>query len=135
MTAIAWSNGLSVGIQEIDLQHRRLIELFGELDRAVAQGADKEFMAKALKELNAYVREHFTLEERWMSRHGYPRLAEHAAQHESFIEKLLHFELDFLRGESGVSREILDYLEDWLKEHVSVQDQDYARYFQEKGVL
>jgi len=135
MTAITWSNDLSVGIQEIDLQHRRLIELFGQLDKAIIQGADKEFMAKALKELNAYVREHFTLEERWMSRHGYPRFSEHAAQHESFIEKLLHFELDFLRGESGVSREVLEYLEDWLKEHLSGQDQEYARYFQEKGVL
>lgn len=135
MTAIAWSNDLSVGIQEIDLQHRRLIELFGELDKAINQGADKEFMAKALKELNAYVREHFTLEERWMSRHGYPGLAEHAARHETFIEKLLHFELDFLRGESGVSGEVLEYLEDWLKEHVSVQDQDYARFFLGKGIL
>ncbi len=135
MTAIAWTDDLSVNIQEIDLQHRHLVELFGDLDKALAEGADKDILGRVLKELNVYVRDHFTLEERWMNRHAYPRLKEHVAQHEMFVEKLLHFELDFLGGKAEVSRELLDYLEDWLVNHVRGYDQGYARYFLDKGVV
>lgn len=135
MAAIRWTPDLSVNIQEIDQQHRHLVEIIGELEHAMLQGADRAVMNDVVSELNAYVREHFTLEERWMAKHGYPGLHEHAAQHEAFIEKLLHFELDHLGGRAEVSRELLDFLIDWFKGHVTVYDQLYAQYFLDKGIV
>lgn len=135
MSVIQWTPDLSVNIQEIDLQHRRLIELIADLEQAMLKGEDKQVMNRVISELNAYVREHFSLEEKWMTRFGYPGLREHAAQHEAFIERLLHFELDHLGGRAEVSRELLDFLVGWFRGHVTVHDQLYAQFFLDKGVV
>jgi len=134
MTILAWSDSLSVNNQEIDQQHMRLISLIADLDQAFQAGAAKELLARVIRELNTYVREHFTTEERLMSRLGYPGLAEHMAQHAAFIEQLLHFELDYLGDTADLSGELLDFLKRWLREHVTGSDQEYARYFSEHGV-
>lgn len=135
MQPIVWSDALSVNIQEIDQQHRHLVELVASLQKAQAVDAGRELLQRVLRELNTYVREHFTTEERWMARYDYPALAAHAEAHEAFVDKLLHFELDFLGGKAQVSEELLEYLMDWLARHVAAMDQGYARYFAEKGVL
>jgi len=135
MRPIVWSDALSVNIQEIDLQHRRLIDLVAGLQKAGSQGVAPETMGRVLRELNTYVREHFTAEERWMARYDYPGLAAHAEAHEAFVEKLLHFELDYLAERAQITDELLDYLMGWIEQHVLGMDQGYARYFSEKGVL
>ncbi|MFP5222567.1 MAG: bacteriohemerythrin [Acidobacteriota bacterium] len=135
MASVQWSDTLSVNIQEIDLQHRQLIELVAELEKALADGVDKEIMGRVIRELNTYVREHFSTEERWMARYEFPGLKAHAAQHEQFVETLLHFELDYLADRKELSSELLAFLMNWLKEHILGFDQHYARYFQEKGYI
>jgi hemerythrin len=133
MSTFHWSDRLSVHNQELDTQHRHLFTLIGELDKVMTLGTDRESLDRVIRELNVYVREHFTAEERLMQRHGYPALAQHAAQHEAFMDKLLHLELDHLGGRVDISRELLDYLENWLTEHVGGFDLAYAAYFRETG--
>lgn len=135
MSPIEWSEDLSVNIQEIDLQHRQLVALVGDLEKALDTGADKQIMGRVIRELNVYVRDHFTTEERWMRRHEFPELDAHAREHEVFVDKLLHFELDHLSGRAEVSAELLDYLAHWFETHVSGYDRQYAKFFQEKGVV
>lgn len=135
MAVVQWSDALSVNIQEIDLQHRQLVELIVALETAMNDGADKEIMGRVIRELNTYVREHFTTEERWMARCEYPGLKSHAAQHEAFIETLLHFELDYLGGRKALSADLLAYLMKWFEEHILGFDQLYAQYFREKGYV
>lgn len=134
MRPIVWSEALSVHIQEIDLQHRHLIGLVAGLQKAQEAGGGG-VLSGVLRELNTYVREHFTVEERWMARFDYPGLADHAEAHEAFVEKLLRFELDHLAGQAQVSEELLDYLMGWIEGHVMDMDQGYARFFIEKRVL
>jgi hemerythrin-like metal-binding protein len=129
MSTIHWSDDLLVNIQEIDLQHRQLFNLFGELEKAVALGAGRQSLDRVIRELNVYVREHFTTEERWMHRHEFPFLPEHLAQHETFVDKLLNLELDHLGGRVDISQELLDYLENWLKDHIGGYDMAFAKYF------
>jgi len=135
MATFTWSNALSVNIQELDLQHRHLVELIAGLEDAVEAGAGKQALGDVLRELNSYAREHFTLEERMMATRGYPDLQQHAAQHEVFVDKLLHYELDYLGDRIEITREVLDFLIGWLKEHVADHDQLYARYFLDKGLV
>jgi len=135
MAVLEWSPALSVNIQEIDLQHRQLVELVAALRNAHSTGAAKDIMVPVIRRLNDYVREHFTAEERWMERYGYPELAEHRKLHDAFINTILHFELDFLNDRSEVSGELLDFLEQWLVLHVTGADQRYAAFFAEDGLL
>jgi len=135
MASLQWSETLSVNIPEIDLQHRQLIALIADLESALEAGADKEIMGRVIRELNTYVREHFTEEERWMKRCEFPGLKGHAAQHENFVEMLLHFELDYLADRKEVSEDLLAFLMNWFKEHILGFDQHYAHYFLEKGYI
>lgn len=134
MPTIRWSRKLSVRIPEIDLQHRQLVDVAADLEMGLALGVDKEIMNRVMRDLNAYAREHFATEERLMRRHGFPGLDEHVTQHQSFIEKLLHFELDYLDGRAELSKELFEYLIRWLEEHVASYDQLYAQHLREKGV-
>lgn len=135
MASVQWSDTLSVNIPEIDLQHRQLIDLMAELEKALENGADKEIIGRVIRELNTYVREHFSEEERWMARCEFPGLQGHAAQHENFVETLLHFELDYLADRKELSTELLAFLMSWFTEHIMGFDQHYAHYFMEKGCV
>lgn len=135
MPPIQWSDELSVNIQEIDIQHRQLVDLLADLEATLDKGADREMMTRVIRELNDYVREHFTAEERWMARFNYPDIDKHAAQHEWFVDKLLRLELDYLGEKSDVTRELVEFLMRWFLEHVSGSDQQYAAYFRERGVV
>jgi hemerythrin-like metal-binding protein len=135
MGKVQWSDALSVNIQEIDLQHRHLVNLIAELETALGEGKGKDVLGLVIKELNTYVREHFTTEERLMRKYEFPGLDDHAAQHEEFIEKLLHVELDYLGGKADLPEDLFEYLMDWLKVHVTGYDQLYANYFLERGLI
>lgn len=135
MTPIQWSEDLSVDIQEIDIQHRQLVELLSGLEASSGKSLDRESMTQVIRELNDYVREHFTAEERWMARFNYPGLDKHAIQHEEFIDRLLHLELDYLGGKGDITLELAEFLSRWFIEHVSGSDQLYAKYFREHGVV
>lgn len=135
MTIFVWSDSLSVNHKEIDQQHMRLVELLADLELAHAAGEGKDILSRVIRELNDYVREHFSTEERLMHRIGFPGLDAHVAQHEAFVEKLLHFELDYLGDRAELSHELLIFLQRWFEEHVTGFDQEYARHFERHGLL
>ena len=133
MAVIVWTPALSVNIQEIDLQHRQLVETIAELQTAHTDGAAKEHMVPVIRQLNDYVREHFSAEERLLDGYAYPDLTTHRKLHDAFIDTLLHFELDFLNGKADISAELLAFLENWFVTHVTGADQTYAAYLSEHG--
>uniref|UniRef100_A0A7C3WBY7 Bacteriohemerythrin n=1 Tax=Fundidesulfovibrio putealis TaxID=270496 RepID=A0A7C3WBY7_9BACT len=133
MSEPVWTDTLSVGIAELDAQHRSLVELLATLHRAVLAGEDRQIMSGVIKQLNAYMRDHFSSEERWMEAHAFPGLAEHRTLHVDFAERMVHFELDFLAGQADLSRELLRYLSDWLANHIMGADQLYAAHFRKTG--
>lgn len=135
MTVFAWNESLSVHIQEIDLQHMRLVSLLADLDAAHAAGAEREIMARVIRELNDYVRDHFTAEERLMAKYAFPGLEAHVALHAFFTEKLLHFELDYLGGRADISDDLLEFLGKWFHEHVQGADQLYAAFVLKQGLV
>ena len=48
---IVWGEILSVGIDEIDEDHRKLVGIFNILNHAVQEGESPEYLAAALEEL------------------------------------------------------------------------------------
>lgn len=135
MAVIVWTPALSVNIQEIDLQHRQLVELVAQLQTAHANGAAKEIMVPVIRMLNDYVREHFSAEERLLEHHEYPDLPTHRKLHDAFIDTLLHFELDYLSDKTDISTALLEFLENWVVTHVTGADQRYAVYFAGHGTI
>jgi hemerythrin len=128
---LVWDNGLSVQVEEIDDDHRRLVSLFNILAHSVMEGDGKDYIAAVLEELISCTVWHFRHEERLMLKYGYEGLAEHKAEHQELIENVKALQQKFLQGGMTVSAEDIEFLEHWLTEHIFVADMEMGSYLAE----
>lgn len=126
MSLIEWNARLSLGIDEIDHQHRKLIEMINELDRAMEQGQGKAAIGRVLDGLVAYTQFHFGAEEKLMERCGYPGSERHKTEHVAFVKKLIDFKGGYARGQLGLSIAVMSFLSTWLTEHIQGTDRQYV---------
>jgi len=129
-----WRNEFSVQIGSVDAQHQMLFSLANELYRAMTAGQSNVVMARILDRLVQYTQAHFAHEERLMQQNGYPKLAEHRAEHEALTRKVLQFQSDFQQGKAMMSVQLLEFLKSWLEKHIKGSDQAYSPYLRSKAV-
>ena len=121
-----WDSSLSIGIDVIDNQHRRIVDYLNELDDAY-QSKDREKVSEVLVGLVDYTISHFTFEESLMEKAGYPLSEAHKRVHESFASQVNKYKERHDRGEH-VMRELMSELRIWLTNHIKRDDRDYAPY-------
>ena len=126
---VAWTERLATGIDEIDSQHRALLDNVVALKEAARSG-DLHRSLDTLSFLEGYVSDHFTAEERYMRSAGYPGLAEHHAVHETFAREYRQRKLDFEAKGSLVSLllGLSEWLDSWLRDHIRGADTQMAEY-------
>lgn len=134
MALINWSPMLAVGVQEIDDQHKVLVELVNKLNDAMHAGQGKAALQGVLNELVRYTQYHFGTEERLMARHGYAAAAGHKGEHQKFIAEVSAFKKKFDSGNAMISSEIMNFLRDWLARHILGSDKAFAKSLQAAGV-
>jgi len=64
-----------------------------------------------------------------MKANGYPRLAEHAAEHEKFSTRVVEMLRDVSVDKPTLPLELLTFLKNWLIEHILTTDADYGKFF------
>ncbi len=128
MKDLIWGETLSVDVDEIDEDHRRLVELFNILNHAVEEGDSTDYVETVLDELISGTVWHFRHEERLMLKYGYGGMAEHKAEHQDLIESAKGLQQKYLQGGRRLSREDIDYLEHWLTGHILSADKDLGAY-------
>jgi len=134
MALFEWSNDLSVNVAEIDGQHRQLINMINELNDAMKQGRGKEVLNKTLTDLFAYAQKHFATEEGYFTKFGYPQAMSHKAKHTAFIEKVYDFKEEYGAGKLTLTLDVMNFLKDWLKNHIKGEDKKYGPFLNEKGL-
>lgn len=132
---VEWSDGLSVGIQEIDEQHKVLVDLLNKLHAAIVEHHGSEVAQEIVNELAEYTKIHFAVEESLMRILGYPGYEEHKHSHEGLIDELVELRDKLQSHQSSVSFELLHFLKIWLTKHIMEEDQLYAPFFVDKGVM
>lgn len=120
-----WNDAMSVGIEEIDQQHRQIIQYINEVDMAI-KTAQPDRIAPVLTKLAEYAASHFTLEEEIMAQANYPALKEHRKVHEAYAQKIRHFQERHKAGQD-IGRDLRSDLIIWLTDHIQRDDQDYAQ--------
>lgn len=128
MEKIEFTKDLELGIDLIDAQHRRLIDLINSLVEMNATGASRDALAEVLDELSQYIFEHFEAEEAFMLEAGYRGLAAHREQHAAFVKKCIGFQGKFRAGEARLEADILIFLAGWLVHHISGEDRRYVTH-------
>ncbi|HPY60642.1 MAG: hemerythrin family protein [Methanomicrobiales archaeon] len=135
MTFIKWTDSLSVGVAEIDEQHKNLINLINSLHDAMLKRQGKEVLADILDKLAAYTVYHFSTEEKFMEQCNYQGLYYHKKEHEKFVDKIDSFIRDYQADKLGLTIELMAFLKDWISNHILVTDKKYAALFNEKGIV
>lgn len=133
---LAWSDSLSTGFRDIDLQHKKLISIIDDVFQTVRDpGPEYSLaMAKALKALTDYTEYHFSEEENFMRVNSYPGLEGHRAQHNDFVQKVM-LEIRLLANASPDDGYMFyRFLGTWLLEHIAKSDKAWAEWLKEKGV-
>jgi hemerythrin-like metal-binding protein len=128
MKELVWGEILSVGVDEIDEDHRKLIHIFNILNHAVAEGESKEYLAATLEELINCTVWHFSHEERLMLKHRYPEAEEHKAEHRELIQSAQELQQELLRADKPVAEQQIMFLERWLTEHILTADGRLGTY-------
>ena len=126
MAFYEWQEKMSVGIQEMDDQHKKLIAIINHLHEAMVLGQGKAEVGKILDEMLEYTKFHFTAEEKLMEKYNYLGLSAQKIEHNAFIKKTQTFQTDFNSGKLALSLEISTFLKDWLNNHIMVNDKKYS---------
>ncbi len=127
-----WSDGLAIGVPEIDRQHRYLVESIDEARRTLPEQPSPEQVEQLTRDLLAYAIYHFETEEILMQHHGYGDADRHRQQHRDFSAKVIALR-DELRAGRPVSRaQLLDFLGDWLRHHIMHTDRGLGEFLREK---
>jgi hemerythrin len=123
MALMEWNDKLSVGVDMIDGDHKRLVAMVNELHDAVRDARGKDVLGKVLDGLVAYTRSHFGREEAEMTRFKYPKAPEHFREHEALAKKVIEIQAKYRAGNTAVlSMEVMAFLRDWLLKHIQGTD-------------
>lgn len=131
---VAWKDDLSVGIETIDDDHKKLLTLINNLQTAVFYPTGEAFERQALKELVDYTRYHFEREEQMMKENDYPDYEAHKRQHEAMIAKVSGFMAAYDKDREGTVEELTVFLKDWLLKHIAGTDQQYSGHLRSRGI-
>lgn len=133
MGYITWDSSYTVNVRSCDLQHQKLFQLINALQEAMKTGKARAYAQRIVEELRRYTESHFQAEEALLERTNYPALAEHRAQHHVFISQIEKFEAD-LAGGAHISISLMDFLKNWLTNHIQTMDRKYSNHLNHHGV-
>jgi len=131
---IKWSASYDLGVEEIDIQHRSLVDLLNQVWEGIVYRADRSEVLRVLDELERYTVDHFTEEELYMWEINYPGFNDHTKLHRVFIARIEAEKQVVIQG-GDLSLNLVHFLKDWLINHILVQDKAYAEYAQRKPAL
>ncbi len=131
---VKWKDEYSVGIESIDMQHRKLLSLINSLQTAVYFSTGEEFEHQALDELVDYTKTHFSYEEGLMEQNDYPDFEPHKAQHQQMIARVEEVLAGYEQDKDTAMRNAANFLKDWLINHINGTDKQYSAYLIGKGV-
>ncbi len=134
MSMIQWDDLYSVEIQEIDEQHKCLVEIMNELYIALANRANPQLVGDVLDKLVDYTRIHFAVEETLMRIFHYEEYDAHKAIHDKIVYRVEEFQTKYHTGDTHVGMELLMFLRDWLFDHISKEDKRYTPTLHKAGV-
>jgi hemerythrin-like metal-binding protein len=128
---IVWNDSVSVGIAEIDAQHRQILDTINELYNMFNDGTPKSKLLIILTRLKDYTKTHFAAEEALMEKSNYPDIENHKALHHKMSAKTMLFDSRSVGNANSLSHEVFNFLKDWWIAHIRGMDTRYVPYITE----
>ncbi len=127
---IEWHDGMSVGIPEIDEDHKQFIFMINELNRSITELKDPSEIKRKLQFIVIDAERHFDDEERLFKEWNYPDTDDHADKHVQALHALQTIMENFIPY--GYDSEWVDAgwrIKDILISHILKEDMRYAEFY------
>ena len=131
---IEWEDKFNVGISIIDEEHKKLIGILNKAIFAKEHNDKPEEIKEVLNEMVEYSHKHFSTEEAYMVKFNFPEYQFHKNEHLDFIDKTIASYNKLVRGDYQIANELLEYLKQWLANHIQVTDRQYIDCFKKNGL-
>lgn len=131
---VTWNAHYSVGVARMDSEHQKLIGLVNALYTAMLEGRGRDILGQTLDGMAAYTVAHFANEERLMRVHSYPDFEVHKAAHDELAQRVKHLQEELRAGKPIVTREVMNFLQHWLVDHIVGVDKKYTAHLRAAGV-
>lgn len=135
---IPWDKEYSVNVVEIDDQHKYFIGLMNELyDVMLTKNSNKKIQ-EVFEKLVLYANVHFATEEKYFDQFNYELADEHKREHKKLTIKIEEFKNLYQEKPQDtfeITKDLIDFLENWLVDHLANQDKKYVECFNKNGLL
>ena len=132
MPLIEWTDEMSVGLPELDDDHKLIIETINQLDASAGDAAQQDVVRQHLMRLRRYAEVHFAREENVMAACAFPALEIQKKEHQGFVkciqEATQRFDAKPAESAEIISQELLGFLRDWLRHHILIEDMAYRPF-------
>ena len=134
MASFAWDETYSVRVHQCDSQHKKLFEIINQLADAMRVGKGQAVISEIVNKLIHYTQTHFEQEEALMQQTKYPQLPAHQVLHRKLVADVQQFKRELDDGVRVNTVAILDFLKEWLTQHIQKVDKAYSEHLNANGV-
>lgn len=125
---LEWHSGLESGIDEIDKQHKEIVEMYEALEGK----NEREMVLAVVKFIAANMKEHFATEERYMELLDYPDIEEHKKEHKKMEERYKKTLLHMSKTSAElIAPKVKNEIIESLGDHLDDTDEKLMRFFRE----
>lgn len=132
--AFEWTTAFATGVSRYDQQHKVLFNMVNELAEAMQQKRSKEAIGHVLKGLAEYTVNHFADEEKSFDQTSYPEALQHKEHHKKLVAQVVDLIGKFNSGQAVLGQEVINFLQDWLVNHIQGVDKKYGPHFNKNGI-
>jgi hemerythrin len=134
-TLFEWTASFLIGIEELDYEHKILIDDINRLHEELVWHDQRSEIEKCLGDIYARMQAHFALEEHVMKEHKYKFFDEHKREHDELLDNYTEYMLRFL-NDTGTSSSVAieDSLMQWVMNHIVISDKKMSLMVQEKSL-
>jgi hemerythrin len=131
---IAWSDFLSVGVPEMDEEHRQFIARVNELNKAIIDYESKATVERLMDLMLMEAAHHFWHEQELLTRWKYPGTADHIAKHvaltqefERVMKEFAETDISYVWALKGL------HIKQLLVQHLLKEDMKYREFLRAHG--
>ena len=131
-TQIEWDDSFLIGIEELDYEHKVLINDINRLHLELARQDEKSEIEKCLGDIYARMQAHFALEEHVMKEREYEFFDEHKREHERLLDSYSGYMIQIMNDAAVTSgNPIEETLSHWVMYHILNSDKKMSLMVQE----
>lgn len=133
-TLVTFTPELSVGVKVFDDHHIILFDIINKLSDAMSKGLAADKVKDIVKELVDYTDWHFKAEEEVFNKYNYPGKDEHIRIHNNMLKTARQLLSDAENGKKILSTELMEFLQDWILDHIMGVDKEYSNFLKDKEI-